>query len=310
MRTCYRAAATYLRHCYHTSRHQGVHVWSAWVSAFYVDLLRYKARLDLIGAVAAGFVNKKKKVWEKCVFRYLVITTSWQRLRKLGSGASKGVTGKRGTLLVWPTSRQRQTAKSYRRHAVSWTASSMPPTASLSHALDDHPRGQAGLAVEFRKFWKLGRFFLPLPSPSSLHMSLVNFMSATIQHYRLDYPAWNTGLDKRLGQREHVCNIGTIDNESAGISGGLVHFRSVKRRRWVHPARRLKGAAHPLSIIDRIGSHRPTEDDVETHVCLLSLIKSDVTDVNDDLIPFQFHLFTFDYHNVILICATSKAYYR
>lgn len=36
-------------------------------------------------------------------------------------------------------------------------------------------------------FWKRG-LFLPLPSPNSQHMSLVNFMSATIQHYRHEYP--------------------------------------------------------------------------------------------------------------------------
>ncbi len=74
-------------------------------------------------------------------------------------------------------------------------------------------------------------------------------MSATIQHYRLEYPTKNiqaTGL----GQREHVWNMGTIDNESAGIFGGLVHFLSVKRRRRVHPEQRLKGTGRPYRLLN------------------------------------------------------------
>lgn len=37
-------------------------------------------------------------------------------------------------------------------------------------------------------FFEKRGLFLPLPSPNSRHMSLVNFMSATIQHYRHQYP--------------------------------------------------------------------------------------------------------------------------
>ena len=98
-------------------------------------------------------------------------------------------------------------------------------------------------------FFRKWDVFLPLPSPNSLHMSLVNLMSATIQHYRPEYPTESVRTEL-LGQREHVCNIGTIDSESAGIFGGLFHFLSVKRRRWVLPERRLKGTVHHYRLLN------------------------------------------------------------
>ena len=81
--------------------------------------------------------------------------------------------------------------------------------------------------------------------------------------------------NKGLGQCEHVCNIGTIDDiESAGIFGGLVHFLSVKRRRWVHPEQRLKGTGHRDRLSN--GSDLITARDYQknNNMCSLLLIKN------------------------------------
>lgn len=73
------------------------------------------------------------------------------------------------------------------------------------------------LFLERRNFfyWKLGHF-LPLPSPNSLHKFLVNFMSATIQHYRPEI-SHKKYRGYGLSQWEPARNIEIIDIESAGI---------------------------------------------------------------------------------------------
>lgn len=48
------------------------------------------------------------------------------------------------------------------------------------------------------------RLLLPLPSPNSRHMSLVNFMSATIQHYRREYPTEGISQLRGYLRRERV----------------------------------------------------------------------------------------------------------
>lgn len=167
--------------------------------------------------------QKKFKVWYYLIsstLKYvsdLTFGTEW----KLGSGASMGGTEEpllfqQELRLGWMTKTKKTrntTAETDFRVTIlspvwRWDMLSLSFPAPFE------------LVAEFSNSWKLVHF-LPLPSPSSLHISLVNFMSATIQHYCLQCPTsvkkYFYIFSKSLGQIGGVCNIWKIDIESPGF---------------------------------------------------------------------------------------------